>query len=111
LAKGSNALLYASKHGYDECVELLLQAGATVDAQTTETGATPLMYAAAVGHYTVCAMLIKKGANVRVRNSRNKTALDWAKEEKQGLVAMKAIIVKVERKSLSRKPPRSLHSN
>jgi len=76
-----NALLFASMFGYEECVDILLKAKANVNIQTTGTGTSSLMYAAAVGRYSLCVMLIENGADVRMTNKNGKSALDWAKEK------------------------------
>ena len=57
-------------------VTKLLQSGADVNVKD-DRGATPLMYAAAVGSEAMMRRLIEAGADVNARNSFQATALLW----------------------------------
>lgn len=51
--------------GHEEMVCLLLESGAIVDGMS-ESGMTPLCYAAASGHLNIVTLLSKKGAKVTI---------------------------------------------
>ncbi|KAF9271581.1 hypothetical protein BGZ74_005890 [Mortierella antarctica] len=57
------------EQGNKEICTWLLNAGADVDAQTPELGATPLIRAVQQGHLDVAKLLVSYGASVEVRNS------------------------------------------
>ncbi len=80
-----SALVYAAGMGHSAVVERLLQAGAPID-QTPVDALTPLMWAAGQGHVETVKLLLAKGANKLLKDERNLTALDMAKEAKHALV-------------------------
>jgi ankyrin repeat protein len=75
-------LHFATKSGYVGVMRLLLDNGATVNAQTTVTGITPLhMAAPALGHYSgpdVARLLLENGANVHAQDEDGCTPLHGA---------------------------------
>lgn len=74
---GTCPLIVAAKNGYQECVDLLLRAGADTEAQTRQ-GTTALMAAAVAGYATCVQLLLKAGAKREARNGRGESALDLA---------------------------------
>ena len=66
---GAAPLWLASALGHVECVRLLLEAGAKVDATVKEYKYTPLMMAARGGHSEVCRLLIGAGADVNAKSA------------------------------------------
>lgn len=74
---GTCPLVVAAKNGYQECVDLLLRAGADTEAQTRQ-GTTALMAAAVAGYATCVQLLLKAGAKREARNGRGESALDLA---------------------------------
>ncbi|HVK11858.1 MAG TPA: ankyrin repeat domain-containing protein, partial [Gemmataceae bacterium] len=70
------ALHIAAFEGSDECVQLLLDAGAAVDPRT-ENGKTPLMNAAQARPSTV-KLLLAAGADPRARDEDGTAPLHWA---------------------------------
>ena len=62
-----------------ECVRLLLEAGADVDAQTAH-GETALMYAAHTGRIKKARLLLEYGADPTLTNLQGETALRMAKK-------------------------------
>ena len=62
-------------------IELLLANGAYVDAQAPNL-ATPLMYAAMFGDDRAVKLLLDNHADVWIRDSLNRTALQWAQRGK-----------------------------
>ena len=52
-----------------------------VNAQDNE-GKTPLMHAASGNRYSEAAELIKRGADLDIKNSKGHTALAWAEIER-----------------------------
>ncbi len=73
----SPALLRAASGGDLEAVRSLLAAGANVDC-ANESGQTPLILAAVMGHRGVVAHLISAGADPRLRDRLDLTALEWS---------------------------------
>lgn len=59
-------------------LESLLKGGANPNAADPRGGATPLMYAAAVGSLEAMTRLLDNGANANATNSAGATALMWA---------------------------------
>jgi len=59
--------------------ELLLNAGCDVNAADNK-GRTPLMYAAIFERPSVVNLLLKRGANINVKDHDGLSALDWAKK-------------------------------
>jgi uncharacterized protein len=78
---GWTALHCAASGGHLPVLELLVQAGADLDAQTTQgdfAGTTPLMLA--VEHPTCVRALLRAGANVGLMDRRKRTAMQLAVE-------------------------------
>ena len=69
--------MVAAGYGRGKIVELLLAAGADVNARSN-AGATPLMVAAELGYGKVVRLLLKAGADVNAKNGEGQTALDVA---------------------------------
>ena len=91
--EGKTALLLAAQYGHVRVAELLLQAGADIEAKSdafgedwiirSETGRTPLIWAAAGRdcprlQERMCRFLLEKGADVNARNVSARTALQEA---------------------------------
>ncbi|PSC73091.1 ankyrin repeat [Micractinium conductrix] len=75
---GETPLLAAARRGNQECVELLLAAGAAADS-ANRGGLTPLMAASLFCHETVAAALLARGAGVSARDlTHRRTPLHWA---------------------------------
>ena len=64
-------LIKASENGHEECVRILLAAGARVDPGHLVGGHTALMKAAKAGHLKVVEVLIAAGADVNAVNRFN----------------------------------------
>jgi ankyrin repeat protein len=79
--RGRTALMQACRAGRAEIVELLLAAGAQVNA-TNHQGTTPLMYAKTAamgnGNLAVLRLLLAKGADINARDRAGRTALEYA---------------------------------
>lgn len=91
--EGKTALYLAVQHGHLHVAELLLEAGADIEARAdafgdewtvrTNTGRTPLIWAAAGRDCSrmqerMCVYLLNKGADVNARNIFARTALQEA---------------------------------
>lgn len=74
---GTTALMMAAMNGYDEVVTVLLQYGASINAQN-KSGFTPLMLAARNGRYSTVALLLRHGASKNVRDYSGRTAAQHA---------------------------------
>ena len=76
------ALQLASKKGYKDAVQLLLNRGAKVNAEDSYAGGTALQLASSKGHEAVVRLLLRKGANVNAEGSfASITALQLASNE------------------------------
>jgi ankyrin repeat protein len=74
---GITSLIAASSEGNAECVKLLVEAKADVNAKDKD-GTNSLMAAAARGHLEVVSALLPAGANVNEQNADGHTALMFA---------------------------------
>jgi ankyrin repeat protein len=74
---GLTSLMEAAYQGYVDCVELLLQNGADVNA-TTKDGVSALMRAAEKNHSACITLLLEKGADVNAKDTCGITPLMWA---------------------------------
>ena len=72
--KYGNALQAASAKGYEQLVQMLLEAGVDVNAQRGEHG-NALQAALSNGHEKVAQMLLDKGANVNAHGGAFGNAL------------------------------------
>lgn len=75
-----NNLIRATVENHLEIVELLLDAGAEVDAQDVR-GNTALIWASNKGYLPIVKLLLASGANVNKPNSSGYTALNYAVEK------------------------------
>jgi ankyrin repeat protein len=71
---GLNVLEFAARQGCVDCIPVLLQAGADINA-VDQDGITPLLSAMINGHYDVANVLIEKGANPNIADRTGRTAL------------------------------------
>jgi|GEM_PF-1777236 len=91
---GNTPLMNAVCYDNNEFVDLLLKAGAKVDAQC-DLGNTALMEAVQIGNHGAARLLIEAGANVRVRNGFEKTAFDYVLEKDVEMTALLAAAAEV----------------
>lgn len=76
----NEALLHhAAKLGRDECVRVLVEAKADLNA-TDMHGATPLMKAVISKHNNIVEALVKAGADIHAKTRGGKEAADYAEE-------------------------------
>lgn len=74
---GYTALHYAARNGNLEACQLLLSAGANVNAQTNG-GVTALHRATMMGHLNIAKLLISRNANAAIQDSDGFTSLHRA---------------------------------
>ena len=79
IASGHNALIRACSLGRASVVESLCDRGANVN-YTNKFGRTPLHYAATVGSYVCCRILLERGADVHALTPEGETAYSIAEE-------------------------------
>ena len=72
---GRTALIDAASRGLTKSVEILLNAGANVDAKTKTEEKTALILAADQGHADIVRVLVSWRSNVNARDNDSKTAL------------------------------------
>jgi ankyrin repeat protein len=71
---GLTVLEFAARQGCVDCVPVLVQAGADINA-VDQDGITPLLSAMINGHYDVANVLIEKGANPNIADRTGRTPL------------------------------------
>ena len=85
--RGRTLLYIASRSGFHDMCELLLENGASMINEVQSTGSTPLHGAAYYGHTLIVELLLQHGAKTNIKNKFGKTALDEnAKPEIQSLL-------------------------
>ncbi|KAL5984106.1 hypothetical protein ACLOJK_018208 [Asimina triloba] len=77
---GRTALLFVSGLGSEQCVKLLVEAGADLDHKETQGGLTALHMAAGYARPGVVKLLVEYGADPEVADARGGTPLALAKE-------------------------------
>ena len=77
LASGSTPLAFASFEGHASVSEILISAGADINAQSA-TGQTPMILASGWGHIEVVKRLLKAEASTEIKNNDGFTALHSA---------------------------------
>ena len=80
---GGTALMGAAMDNHVETVTLLIEKGADVDMQTTDTGATALMLAVIPGHVETVELLMQHGADPEILSEEGASALMYAADEGQ----------------------------
>jgi ankyrin repeat protein len=75
---GVTALMYSARFGEPQAVRALVEAGASVNRQDNERGATPLIHAAENGHTEIVKLLLKSGADPRIQLTSGRTFLHAA---------------------------------
>ena len=81
----SDALMRACRRGHEECAELLLRAGASVDTRDKQ-GRTPLMYAVQDNRVGMVKLLLEHKASYAARSADGVSAASWAATYKRNEV-------------------------
>lgn len=79
---GYTPLCAAVKYQQLELIKYLIKTN--IDLQKMSNNKTPLMYAAKYGHLEIVKLLLQHGANKDAKNSKGRTALDYARKYEQG---------------------------
>lgn len=77
--KGGTPLLCAAFWGNDEIAEMLIKAGADVNA-TADKEVTPLHEAVRLGNLGIAKLLLENGANKLAKDHEGKTPLEWGSD-------------------------------
>ena len=75
---GTTPLMIAASEGRDECVELLIDRGARLDAQRSSDQHSALLLACYRGHLEVVSALLEAGATHDLATYESETALEVA---------------------------------
>ena len=78
---GYTALMQAAGNNHPQIVETLLEAGADPDRVEDTHGWSALIWAAKQGFERPVEILLRHGANPAIRDDRQMTAADWARQE------------------------------
>ena len=78
---GYTALMQAAGNNHPEIVDALLGAGADPDRVEETHGWSALIWAAKQGYDAPVELLLRHGANPHIRDDRQMTAADWAREQ------------------------------
>ena len=78
---GYTALMQAAGNNHPEIVDILLRAGADPDRVEDTHGWSALIWAAKQGYDAPVERLLRHGANREIRDDRQMTAADWAREQ------------------------------
>ncbi len=76
---GRTALMYASTGRFPDAVKLLLESGADPNAVDKEEKFSPLMFAAAEGHFEVVRILLENNADATLKDKDGDTAQSFAR--------------------------------
>lgn len=85
-AEGITALMYASYHGQESIVNLLIDRGANINASEYVDGRTALMDSSINGQSEMVELLLNRGADINAKTNTGWTALMWAVERKRNEV-------------------------
>jgi hypothetical protein len=77
ISDSSDALMRACRRGHEDCAELLLRAGASVDTRDKQ-GRTPLMYAVQDNRVGMVKLLLAHKASFAARSADGVSAASWA---------------------------------
>jgi ankyrin repeat protein len=77
---GETALLCVAFWGHDEIAQILLRAGANVNAKS-DKDVTPLHEAVRMDNVGIAKLLLENGANKQAKDQDGKTPLGWASNE------------------------------
>lgn len=83
---GWTGLHWAAAAGHAEIVQILIQAGASVNARDKHES-TPLHWAAATGQQSVLPVLTRGGGNLHMRDKRGRTPIGVAVKHQQEFAA------------------------
>ena len=100
---GCTTLIHAACRGQKAIVELLLDRGAQINAQTVLSRTTALMEAACRGHTETVKLLLEKGADMTAVNEEGETALMVAKRYKREQTAAVLIEQWLEREEMKQR--------
>lgn len=75
-AAGGTALTYAARGGKPTVARVLIAAGADVNHRERTTGRTPLMEAASRAHSTTVDLLLRHGADPRLKDASGRSAFE-----------------------------------
>ncbi len=81
-AMGVSALHRAAQAGSVPILTALLDRGAYIDQQSAVNGHTPLLDACFYKRYAAIDFLLRRGANMALRNTLGLTPMDWALRQK-----------------------------
>lgn len=92
--KGITALHLVALNGHFKCAEYLLSKGANPNAETGETGATPLIWAVRARNLEMTRLLVSHGADAKHRDRNGFNALNFAQVLRPPFPELVAFFVK-----------------
>ncbi|KAL6834212.1 ankyrin repeat-containing domain protein [Trichoderma sp. SZMC 28015] len=77
-SNGQSPLLWATRNGHEDVIELMIEANADLEVRDKEEGATPLIWAARKGYKNVVNLLLERGGEINAKDNRGRTPLSLA---------------------------------
>lgn len=77
-SNGQSPLLWATRNGHEDVIDLMIAANANLEVRDKEEGATPLIWAARKGYKNVVNLLLEKGGEINAKDNRGRTPLSLA---------------------------------
>ena len=97
---GRRAIHFASANGHEECVRLLVEAGAEKEPADKVCGATPLHLACLAGRAKMVRLLLELGSDTDVVTKEDdSTPLHWVVETKQGSLEVLRLLLEAGAKT------------
>ncbi|KKP00157.1 hypothetical protein THAR02_07741 [Trichoderma harzianum] len=85
-SNGQSPLLWATRNGHEDVIDLMIAANADLEVRDKEEGATPLIWAARKGYKNVVDLLLERGGEINAKDNRGRTPLSLAALHKHGSI-------------------------
>lgn len=79
--RGLTALMFASLNNFPDVIQTLIDNGAAINMADKMAGSTALIWASTADRLEAARTLIKNNADRTIKDTHNKTALDYARSD------------------------------